>query len=65
MNETRENWTVHNYFIRKINNLNEEIIEGDTMDLTINPHPNDFNVRRSMVETMNMFHLTIISRKNA
>ena len=56
-NETTENWTVHNYFIRKIDNLNEEIIEGDTLVLTINLHPNDFNVRRSMVETMNMFQL--------
>ena len=56
-NETSENWTVHNYFIRKIDHLNEEIIEGDTLVLTINLHPNDFNVRRSMVETMNMFQL--------
>jgi len=56
-NETTENWTVHNYFIRKIDHLNEEIIEGDTLVLTINLHPNDFNVRRSMVETMNMFRL--------
>ena len=56
-NEPTENWTVHNYFIRKIDNLNEEIIEGDTLVLTINLHPNDFNVRRSMVETMNMFQL--------
>ena len=56
-NETSENWTVHNFFIRKINNLNEEIIEGDTLALKINLHPNDFNVRRSMVETMNMFQL--------
>ena len=56
-NETTENWTVHNYFIRKIDHLNEEIIEGDTLVLTINLRPNDFNVRRSMVETMNMFQL--------
>ena len=56
-NETTENWTVHNYFIRKIDHLNEKIIEGDTLVLTINLHPNDFNVRRSMVETMNMFQL--------
>lgn len=56
-NETTENWTVHNYFIRMIDHLNEEIIEGDTLVLTINLHPNDFNVRRSMVETMNMFQL--------
>ena len=35
-NETTENWTVHNYFIRKIDHLNEEIIEGDTIVLTIN-----------------------------
>ena len=57
VNKTTENWTVHNYFIRKIEHLNEEIIEGDTLVLTINLHPNDFNVRRSMVETMNMFQL--------
>ena len=56
-NETTENWTVNNYFIRKIDHLNEEIIEGDSLVLTINLHPNDFNVRRSMVETMNMFQL--------
>ena len=56
-NETKKNWMVHNYFIRKIDHLNEEIIEGDTLVLTINLHPNDFNVRRSTVETMNMFQL--------
>ena len=56
-NESTENWTVHNYFIRKIDHLNEEIIEGDTLVLSINLRPNDFNVRRSMVETMNMFQL--------
>ena len=56
-NETTENWTVHNYYVRMIDHLNEEIIEGDTLVLTINLHPNDFNVRRSMVETMNMFQL--------
>ena len=56
-NESTENWTVHNYFIRKIDHLNEEIIEGDKLVLTINLHPDDFNVRRSMVETMNMFQL--------
>ncbi|MBJ59349.1 MAG: hypothetical protein CMP64_02030 [Flavobacteriales bacterium] len=56
-NKTKENWTVYNYFIRKIDHLNEEIIEGDTLVLTINLNPDDFNVRRSMVETMNMFEL--------
>ena len=56
-NQAKENWTVHNYFIRKIDHLNEDIIEGDTLALDINLHPNDFNVRRSMVETMNMFQL--------
>ena len=56
-NKTKENWTVYNYFIRKIDHLNEEIIEGDTLILTINLKPDDFNVRRSMVETMNMFEL--------
>jgi lipopolysaccharide export system permease protein len=56
-NETEEHWVVHDYFKRKIEHLSEEIVEGDTLVLDINLHPNDFNVRRSMVETMNMFEL--------
>lgn len=56
-NDSTEKWTVHDYYIRKIEHLNEEIIEGSTLDLDINLHPNDFNVRLSMVETMNMFEL--------
>ena len=56
-NKENENWVVHDYFIRKIDHLNEKITEGGTLNLDINLHPNDFNVRRSMVETMNMFQL--------
>ena len=48
----------------KIDHLNEEIIEGDKLVLTINLHPDDFNVRRSMVETMNMFQLNDYIKKN-
>ena len=56
-NDSTQQWTVHDYYFRKIDHLNEEIIEGDNLNLKINLHPNDFNVRLSMVETMNMFQL--------
>lgn len=50
-------WEAHNYFNRKINRLNERIEEGQVIELRINLHPDDFNVRRSTVETMNLFQL--------
>ena len=50
-------WTINQYFIRKIDGYNEEVINGQRLDTIINMHPNDFNVRLSMVETMNMFAL--------
>lgn len=50
-------WSINQYFIREIDGYNEKIINGQRLDTIFNMHPNDFNVRLSMVETMNMFAL--------
>ncbi|MDB0006601.1 LptF/LptG family permease [Flavobacteriales bacterium] len=55
--EDKNHWEAHNYFERKIDRLNERIQEGEMLELDINLHPDDFNVRRSTVETMNLFQL--------
>ncbi|MBL6657120.1 MAG: LptF/LptG family permease [Flavobacteriales bacterium] len=55
--EELNHWEAHNFFKRRINRLSERIDEGDVMELKINLHPDDFNVRRSTVETMNLFQL--------
>ncbi|MDB2675695.1 LptF/LptG family permease [Flavobacteriales bacterium] len=55
--DDKNHWEAHNYFNRKINRLNERIEEGQVIELKINLHPDDFNVRRSTVETMNLFQL--------
>ena len=55
--DEKNHWEAHNYFNRKINRLNERIEEGQVIELKINLHPDDFNVRRSTVETMNLFQL--------
>lgn len=56
-NEGTQNWTAYDYFKRSINYLNEKIEQGDSLTLTINLSPDDFNQRRSNVETMNFFQL--------
>lgn len=50
-------WNIHHYFIRELDGLEETVTEGKRLDTLINLHPNDFNIRKNMVETMNYFEL--------
>ncbi len=45
-------WSLKNYKIRNINGLSEEIIRGKTIDSTINMHPDDFDSKWNLYETM-------------
>ena len=56
-NNEQKHWEASNYFIRTIDQLNETIEEGEKLHLNINLHPNDFNIRKNLVETMNLFQL--------
>ena len=55
--DEKNHWEAHNFFKRSINRLSERIDEEEVVELKINLHPDDFNVRRSTVETMNLFEL--------
>lgn len=57
-NEKDSNWTLSNYFIRKINGLEENIKQGSRMDTVISLKPGDFGQRLTSVETMNYFQLS-------
>jgi lipopolysaccharide export system permease protein len=54
---TINKWRIHNYYIREINGLEEEIIEGSRIDTSLNMHPNDFKRRDNVVEAMNLGEL--------
>lgn len=56
-NEETKDWTAHDYFLRKINQLNEIIEEGDSLTLSINLSPDDFNQRKNNINTMSFFQL--------
>jgi lipopolysaccharide export system permease protein len=62
-NEDEKYWEATNYFIRSIDHLNETIEEGEKLQLNINLHPDDFNIRKNMVETMNLFQLNDFIRE--
>jgi lipopolysaccharide export system permease protein len=51
------NWEVENYFIRKIEDLNEVVESGLKKQIHFNLNPQEFNRRIDNVETMNMFEL--------
>jgi lipopolysaccharide export system permease protein len=50
-------WEVENYFIRKIDGMNEKVENGVKKQIEINLSPDEFNRRVDNVETMNMFEL--------
>ncbi|MBI4648946.1 MAG: LptF/LptG family permease [Bacteroidia bacterium] len=53
----KNKWTIHNYYIRDIDSLNERIITGREIDTAINISPADFKRRENVVETMNYYEL--------
>ena len=48
------NWKARDYFIRKYQEKNDEIIKGSIIDTVINLSPSDLTKNRSLVETMGM-----------
>jgi len=46
------NWTVENYFIRKIDGMNEYTRTGYRLDTTLSFYPSEFNRRSNIIETM-------------
>ena len=48
------NWKARDYFIRKYQEKNDEIIKGSIIDTVINLSPTDLTKNRSHVETMGM-----------
>ncbi len=50
-------WNLDNYFIRVIDNEEEYILRGSTMDTTLAITPKDFYQDKRDVETMNFFQL--------
>lgn len=45
-------WVIENYFIRKVNGMNEEIQKGVRLDTTLNFKPKDFRQRISAIDAM-------------
>ena len=50
-------WQARRYYIRTIDGLQESIEEGRLLDTTLAMHPDDFKMRLSIVETMNLKEL--------
>ena len=50
-------WEISNYFIRKINGMNETVRTGSKLDTILNFHPKDFGRKLINIETMNYFEL--------
>jgi lipopolysaccharide export system permease protein len=50
-------WQARRYYIRTIDGLMETIEEGKSIDTTLAIHPDDFKMRLTIVETMNLKEL--------
>lgn len=56
-------WQARRYYIRTIDGLTEEIVEGREIDTTLAIHPDDFKMRLNIVETMSLKELDEFIRK--
>ncbi|MCK4676617.1 MAG: LptF/LptG family permease [Bacteroidales bacterium] len=54
---TSDNWKVEDYFIRTIDGLNETVVSGDTMQVSMNIKPQDFTIKVEDMKTMNFLEL--------
>ena len=54
---TNAKWTLGNYFIRKINGMNEVVSSGAKLDTALNFLPTEFGTRETKVESMQMAEL--------
>jgi len=50
----KTNWTIHNYTIRNIDSLKEEMIKGDSKDTTLDMSPRDFEVYDNIFIAMDL-----------
>ncbi|MEN6453059.1 MAG: LptF/LptG family permease [Prolixibacteraceae bacterium] len=50
----KKKWTIHNYYIRDINDYKETITTGTEKDTTLNMKPEDYRVMKNVVETMTL-----------
>lgn len=51
---TLSKWTIHNYYIRDIDSLNEKITTGSKIDTALNMYPEEFKRMQNFTETMNL-----------
>ena len=49
---TVNKWTIHDYMIRELDGLKENIIKGDRMDSIINMDPSDFLIMKNQQEML-------------
>jgi lipopolysaccharide export system permease protein len=60
---TSNKWQARRYYIRTIDGLNETLVEGKEIDTTLSIHPDDFNMRLTIVETMSLKELDEFIKK--
>src|SRR5690606_8374949 len=53
----KTNWTIHDYTIRNIDSLKEEMIKGDSKDTTLDMSPRDFEVYDNIFDAMDLQEL--------
>lgn len=49
---TKQQWRIHNYWVREIDGLNESLTEGMDLDTTLNLYPEEFKRPHTIVESM-------------
>jgi len=54
---TNNKWNIRNYYIREIDDLNEKIITGTSIDTALNMKPEEFKRIANFMETMNIHEL--------
>ena len=50
----KNKWTIHNYYIRTINGIQEKVKTGIQIDTTLNMTPDDYKIVDNIVETMTL-----------
>ena len=58
-----DKWQARRYYIREIDGLTETIQEGKSIDTTLAIHPDDFQMRLNIVETMSLKELDEFIKK--
>src|SRR5690606_35860229 len=55
----KTNWTIHDYTIRNIDSLKEEMIKGVSKDTTLDMSPRDFEVYDNIFAAMDLNELNV------